>query len=304
MTLQQLKYVIEVANRGSMNEAAKRLFISQPSLSNAIKELETELRITIFERTNKGITLSKEGAEFLGYARQVIEQAELLEGRYLNAKPAPQHFSVSTQHYAFAVNAFVNLVREYGQEEYELALRETKTHEIIQDVKTQRSEIGILYLNEFNSKVINRLLKDASLKFTSLFTAKPHIFISIHNPLAKQSIVTIDQLEEYPYLSFEQGEYNSFHFSEEILSTLSHPKSIRVNDRATLFNLLIGLNGYTISTGVLSADLNGNEIIPVPLDCEESINVGWICHQNAALSKLALAYIDALHEAIGDNHQD
>ncbi|MGN7167419.1 LysR family transcriptional regulator [Paenibacillus cellulositrophicus] len=300
MTLQQLKYVIEVANRGSMNEAAKRLFISQPSLSNAIKDLEEELNITIFERTNKGITLSKEGAEFLGYARQVTEQAELLESRYLNAKPSPQHFSVSTQHYAFAVNAFVHLVNEYGQDEYELALRETKTHEIIQDVKSQRSEIGILYLNEFNSKVINRLLKDANLKFTSLFTARPHIFISVHNPLAKQSIVTIDQLQDYPYLSFEQGEYNSFHFSEEILSTLTHPKSIRVNDRATLFNLLIGLNGYTISTGVLSADLNGNEIIPVPLDCDETINVGWICHQNAALSKLALEYIEALHQAISD----
>ncbi|WP_152401198.1 LysR family transcriptional regulator [Paenibacillus cellulositrophicus] len=300
MTLQQLKYVIEVANRGSMNEAAKRLFISQPSLSNAIKDLEEELNITIFERTNKGITLSKEGAEFLGYARQVTEQAELLESRYMNAKPSPQHFSLSTQHYAFAVNAFVHLVNEYGQDEYELALRETKTHEIIQDVKSQRSEIGILYLNEFNSKVINRLLKDANLKFTSLFTARPHIFISVHNPLAKQSIVTIDQLQDYPYLSFEQGEYNSFHFSEEILSTLTHPKSIRVNDRATLFNLLIGLNGYTISTGVLSADLNGNEIIPVPLDCDETINVGWICHQNAALSKLALEYIEALHQAISD----
>ena len=299
MTLQQLKYVIEVANRGSMNEAAKRLFISQPSLSNAIKDLEAEIQVTIFERTNKGISLSKEGAEFLGYARQVIEQAELLEGRYLNAKPSPQHFSVSTQHYAFAVNAFVNLVREYGHEEYELALRETKTHEIIQDVKSQRSEIGILYLNEFNSKVINRLLKDANLKFTSLFTAKPHIFISVHNPLAKQAIVTIDQLQDYPYLSFEQGEFNSFHFSEEILSTLSHPKSIRVNDRATLFNLLIGLNGYTISTGVLSADLNGNEIIPVPLDIEETINIGWISHQNAALTKLAAAYIEALQDAIG-----
>ncbi|MED5015861.1 LysR family transcriptional regulator [Paenibacillus chibensis] len=300
MTLQQLKYVIEIANRGSMNEAAKRLFISQPSLSNAIKDLEEELQITIFERSNKGIVLSKDGAEFLAYARQVIEQAELLEGRYLNAKPSPQHFSVSTQHYAFAVNAFVNLVREYGQDEYELALRETKTHEIIQDVKSQRSEIGILYLNEFNSKVINRLLKDANLKFTSLFTAKPHIFISIHNPLAKQSIVTVEQLQHYPYLSFEQGEFNSFHFSEEILSTLSHPKSIRVNDRATLFNLLIGLNGYTISTGVLSADLNGNEIIPVPLDIEETIHVGWISHQNAALSKLASAYIEALHAAIAE----
>ncbi|RTE11801.1 LysR family transcriptional regulator [Paenibacillus whitsoniae] len=294
MTLQQLKYVIEVANRGSINEAAKRLFISQPSLSNAIRDLEEELKISIFDRSNKGISLSKEGVEFLGYARQVVEQAELLESRYLNAKLSPQHFSVSTQHYAFAVNAFVNLVSEHGQEEYELALRETKTYEIIEDVKSMRSEIGVLYLNEFNGKVINKLLNSANLQFTSLFIAKPHIFISIKNPLAKQSVVTIDQLQNYPYLSFDQGEYNSFHFAEEILSTMSHQKSIRVNDRATLFNLLIGLNGYTISTGVLSSDLNGNEIIPVPLDCEETINVGWISHKNVPLSKLGAAYVEAL----------
>ncbi|REK76695.1 LysR family transcriptional regulator [Paenibacillus paeoniae] len=299
MTLQQLKYAIEVANRGSINEAAKRLFISQPSLSNAIKDLEEEMSISIFERTNKGISLSKEGVEFLSYARQVVEQAELLESRYLNSKPSPQHFSVSTQHYAFAVNAFVSLVQEHGQDEYELALRETKTHEIIEDVKSMRSEIGILYLNEFNGKVINKLLKSANLQFTSLFTAKPHIFVSIKNPLAKQSIVKIEQLQPYPNLSFDQGEYNSFHFAEEILSTLTHKKSIRVNDRATLFNLLIGLNGYTISTGVLSADLNGNEIIPVPLDCEESINVGWISHKNVALSKLGMSYVEALKLAIG-----
>jgi Transcriptional regulator len=298
MTLQQLKYIIEVANRGSINEAAKRLFISQPTLSNAIKDLEEELQLAIFERSNKGISLSKEGVEFLSYARQVVEQAELLENRYLNAKPSPQHFSVSTQHYAFAVNAFVSLVQEYGQDEYELSLRETKTYEIIEDVKSLRSEIGILYLNEFNGKVINKLLKDSNLQFTSLFTAKPHIFISSKNPLAKLSKVTIDQLDEFPYLSFDQGEYNSFHFAEEILSTLSHKKSIRVNDRATLFNLLIGLNGYTISTGVLSADLNGNEIIPVPLDIAETINVGWISHRSTALSKLGTAYVEALHQAI------
>jgi DNA-binding transcriptional LysR family regulator len=298
LTLQQLKYVIEVVNRGSINEAAKRLFISQPSLSNAIKDLEEDMQIAIFERSNKGISLSKEGVEFLRYARQVVEQAELLESRYLNAKPSPQHFSVSTQHYAFAVNAFVSLVREYGQEEYELALRETKTYEIIEDVKSLRSEIGILYQNEFNGKVINKMLKAANLQFNSLLIAKPHVFISIKNPLAKQTIVTIDQLQQYPYLSFDQGEYNSFHFSEEILSTMSHKKSIRVNDRATLFNLLIGLNGYTISTGVLSADLNGNEIIPVPLDCEETINVGWISYRNASLSKLGAAYIQSLKQAV------
>lgn len=298
MTLQQLKYVIEIAARGSMNEAAKRLFISQPSLSNAVKDLEEELGITIFERTNKGIILSKEGVEFLGYARQVAEQAELLESRYLNARPSPQHFSVSAHHYAFAVNAFVKLVKEHGQEEYELSLRETKTYEIIEDVKTLRSEIGILYLNEFNSKVINKLLKEAGLKFTGLFVARPHIFISASNPLARQPVVTIAELEEYPYLSFGQGEYNSFHFSEEILSTLSHKKSISVNDRATLFNLLIGLNGYTISTGVLSADLNGKDIIAVPLEADETIHVGWISHRNIPLTRLGVAYVEALREFV------
>jgi DNA-binding transcriptional LysR family regulator len=298
LTLQQLKYVIAVSNHGSINEAAKRLFISQPSLSNAIRDLEEEMQIAIFERSNKGISLSKEGVEFLSYARQVVEQAELLESRYLNAKPSPQHFSVSTQHYAFAVNAFVSVVREYGHDEYEFALRETQTYEIIEDVKSLRSEIGILYLNEFNGKVINKLLKAANLQFNSLFTAKPHIFISSRNPLAKQSIVTIEQLQHYPYLSFDQGEYNSFHFAEEILSTMTHRKSIRVNDRATLFNLLIGLNGYTISTGVLSADLNGNEIIPVPLDCDEIINVGWISHRSVSLSMLGVEYIQALKQAI------
>ncbi|MBD2848299.1 LysR family transcriptional regulator [Paenibacillus sp. IB182496] len=299
MKLQQLEYVIEVAARGSMNEAAKRLYISQPSLSNAIKELEAEVGLVIFERTNKGISLSKEGAEFLGYARQVMEQVELLENRYLHAKPSPQHFSVSTQHYAFAVNAFVALVRQYGQDEYEFALRETKTYEIIQDVQSRRSEIGILYLNAFNAKVINRLLDQAKLKFTSLYTAQAHIFISAKNPLAQYDEVTLEQLQAFPYLYFEQGEYNSFHFSEEILSTLSHSKSICVNDRATLFNLLIGLNGYTISTGVLSADLNGNEIIPVPLASDETIEVGWIAHRNSALTPLAAAYIEALHESLG-----
>ncbi|WP_309121160.1 LysR family transcriptional regulator [Paenibacillus sp.] len=298
MTIQQLKYAIAIFKHGSMNEAARRLFVSQPSLSNAIKELEDELGFAIFERSNKGIRLSGDGAEFLRYARQVVEQAELLESRYSNKKPSPQHFSVSTQHYAFAVNAFVSLVQEHGQEEYELSLRETKTYEIIEDVKNFKSELGILYLNEFNEKVIDKLLRTANLQFHPLFVAKPHIFISVHNPLAKQSIVSIDQLSRYPYLYFEQGEYNSFHFSEEILSTMTHPKSIRVSDRATLFNLLIGLNGYTISTGVLSADLNGNEIIPVPLDCEETIRVGWIAHRNASLSTLGTAYVEHLKRAI------
>ncbi|HEY5525888.1 MAG TPA: LysR family transcriptional regulator [Clostridium sp.] len=294
MTLQQLKYVIEIAKHGSINEAAKRLFITQPSLSNAIRELENQININIFTRTNKGIQLSVEGSEFLAYARQVVEQSELLENRYLNAKPSPQHFSVSSQHYAFAVNAFVDLIKEYAIDEYEFTMRETKTYEIVEDVKNLRSEIGILYINEFNSKILNKLFKENNLIFNKLFTAKPHVFISIKNPLAKQEKVTLKDLEEYPYLSFEQGEYNSFHFSEEILSTLSHKKSIKVSDRATLFNLLIGLNGYTISTGVLSSELNGTDIISVPLEVKEEITVGIITHKNMAPSRLGQIYINAL----------
>lgn len=298
MTLQQLKYAIEIAKCGSINIASKRLFITQPSLSNAIRELEAELNINIFQRTSRGITVSVEGTEFLGYARQVIEQSELLENRYFNTKTSTQHFSVSTQHYAFSVNAFVDLIKEYGNDEYEFKLRETKTYEIIDDVKNLRSEIGILYINEFNSKILNKLFEESNLKFTKLFVAKPHVFISANNPLSKQKRVTIEDLENYPYLCFEQGEYNSFHFSEEILSTIEHKKTIKVSDRATLFNLLIGLNGYTISTGILSSDLNGNDIISVPLDVNEEIEVGWISHKSIKLSNLANIYINALNDII------
>ena len=298
ITLQQLKYVIEVSRSRSISKAAQNLFISQPSLSNAIKELENEIGIAIFLRTNKGIILTTEGTEFLGYARQVVEQAALLENRYSNTQPLQQHFSVSAQHYAFAVSAFVRLLKEYNQEEYEFTLRETKTYEIIADVKNLRSEIGVLYVNDFNKKVIYKFLEEGNLIFHQLFEANPHVFISAQNPLAKQAFVTLSDLIPYPYLSFEQGDYNSFYFSEEILSTISRPKNITVSDRATLFNLLIGLNGYTISTGVISHKLNSKEIVAVPLLVDERITVGYITHKNVKNSPLANIYIEYLKASI------
>ncbi|PKM63297.1 MAG: LysR family transcriptional regulator [Firmicutes bacterium HGW-Firmicutes-21] len=304
MTLQQLKYIIEIVNSGSMSEAAKRLYISQPSLSNAVKELEREIGITLFLRTNKGVVLSVEGNEFLRYARQIVEQTELMEARYLSSQPAHASFSVSTQHYSFAVNAFVSLIKKYGFEEYDFNLRETRTYEILEDVKSLRSEIGILYLSSFNNKVMNKLFKENSLSYNPLFTANPYIFVSKHNPLSKKEFVTLDDLAEYPYLSFEQGTYNSFYFSEEILSTVYRKKNIVVSDRATLFNLLIGLNGYTISTGILSAELNGTDIVSVPLKADEYISVGWISHRDMTLSKLGAAYIEELKSIISENGLD
>lgn len=298
MTLQQLKYIIEIVNSGSINEAAKKLYITQPSLSSAVKELESEMGIELFLRTPKGITLTSDGAEFLGYARQVVEQASLLEQRYLNKKPSRQLCSISTQHYAFAVNAFVNMIQKSGADEYEFTLRETRTYEIIEDVKTLRSELGILYRNPFNQKVIDKLLKENHLEFHPLFTAEPHIFISSSNPLAKRKSVTLEDLEEYPYLSFEQGDYNSFYFSEEILSTVFHKKSIHVSDRATIFNLMVGLNGYTISSGIISSELNDDKIVAIPLEYEDVITLGWIKQQQLELSPLAQSYLELLKEHI------
>ena len=299
MTLQQLKYVTTVAQTGTISDAAKKLFISQPSLTKAVRELEKEMGITIFERTNRGIVISKEGETFLGYARQVLEQAALLEETYKKKAGRKQEFSVSTQHYSFAVNAFVDLIKKYGQEEYDFSLRETQTYEIIEDVAKMRSEIGILFLNDFNEKVITKILKSNELEFHDLFVAKPHVFISRRHPLADRQIITNEELESYPYLSFEQGEHNSFYFSEEIFSVSERKKNIRVRDRATLFNLLIGLNGYTVCSGVIDKKLNGKNIIAVPLADEGDMRIGYITHRKGMLSRLGTTYLDALSKYIG-----
>jgi DNA-binding transcriptional LysR family regulator len=299
MTLRQLQYVVAIAEKTTMSEAAESLFISQPSLSAAVKDLEAEMNITIFNRTNKGIGISKEGDEFLGYARQVLEQAELLENRYKKTDLRTQRFSVSTQHYSFAVNAFVDVIKSYQGSRYDFILRETQTNEIIEDVRLLKSEIGLLYLCSTNEKIIRKLIVSNGLKYTELFTAAPHVFISSKHPLAKCSTITLEQLEEYPYLSFEQGDYNSFYFSEEILSTIGRRKNIKVRDRATLFNLVIGLNGYTVSTGIISRELNGAEIIARPLSVHEYMTIIAIKQSSIPLSSFGEKYMTALKKHIG-----
>jgi DNA-binding transcriptional LysR family regulator len=300
MTLQQLKYVVTVADKGTISEAAKELFISQPSLTKAIKELENEMQITIFNRTNKGIVVSNVGDEFLAYARQVLEQASLLEERFLNLKKQSPRFSVSTQHYSFAVNAFVDVIREFGGNQYDFTLRETQTYEIIEDVSRLKSEIGILYTSSKNQEVIMKLIKQNSLEFQELFIAKPHVFISSKHPLSDREVLTLEELDDYPYLSFEQGDYNSFYFSEEILSTLDRNRNIKVRDRATLFNLAIGLNGYTVSSGVISKELNGENIIAKPLMVDEYMSIGTITQKNMPLSRYGKAYMESLKRHVSE----
>lgn len=298
MTLQQLKYIIAIAECSSITSAAQKLLVAQPSLSKSVSELEKEMGITIFCRNNRGVYLSDEGSKFLSYARQVVEQAELLEQQYKKKETIRRVFSISAQHYAFVVNAFVALVKEYGESKYEFTLRESRTHDIIEDVRTSRSELGVLFLSIFNREVVLRILHNADLKFSSLFTAKPHVFVSRDNPLSHKKKVTLDDLKVFPRLTYEQGINNSFYYSEELHSTEESPKSIIVTDRATLFNLLIGLNGYTISSGILSSDLNGTDIVSIPLESDEIMEIGYISPTDRPLSAVSERYLEHLKKYI------
>lgn len=299
MTLKQLRYAVTVADTGNMTEAARRLFIAQPSLTSAIMELEKEYSITIFSRSNKGIEVTKEGEEFLGYARQILDQADLFNERYTGKTDSKIRFCVSSQHYSFAVEAFVELLKNHGGSKYEFHMRETQTYDIIDDVAHLRSEIGILYLNGFNETVIRKTLRDNNLLFEPLFTATPHVFIGKSSPLAKKRSLTLEDLKPYPRLSYEQGSHNSFYFSEEILSTVDSDRELIVRDRATLFNLLIGLDGYTICSGVISEELNGPNIIAKPLKVDDYMEIGYILPTQIHPSALTEEYIRSLRRICG-----
>ncbi|WP_423181983.1 LysR family transcriptional regulator [Arthrobacter sp. NyZ413] len=299
LTLQQLRYFIEVAAEGSISAAADLLYVAQPTMSAAMKDLEARVGRALLVRSARGVTLTADGAEFLGYARQVVEQFALLEQRYLGRPPTRRLLGVSTQHYSFAVDAFVRMVKTTEVAEYEFSLRESRTWDIIEDVRTLRSEIGILYRNDFNRKVIDKLLRESGLAFSPLFLADPHIFISRNNPLASKERATLADLAGLPRLTFDQGANNSFYFAEEILSTLSSKREIRVSDRATIFNLMIGLHGYTISTGIISGQLDP-EIVAIPLDVDERIEIGWIGYAAIPLTDQAQRYLRELRAVVAE----
>lgn len=294
MTLTQLKYVIAVADTGSMNEAAKRLFIAQPSLSQSLKELEKEIGIEIFIRNNRGVVLTEAGAEFLGYARQVTEQYELMESRYIEKKNVKKKFAVSMQHYTFAVKAFIELVKQFGMDEYEFAVRETKTYEVIEDVRNFRSEIGILYINDFNRKVLEKLFRELELEFHPIMDCGIYVYMWKGHPLATRDSIRLAELEEYPCLSFEQGNNNSFYFAEEVLSTYNYKRLIKANDRATLLNLMVGLNGYTLCSGIICESLNGSDYCAVKLDSDEIMTIGYLKRKGAPLSILGQNYLEEI----------
>ena len=294
MTLTQLKYAITVAEAKSMNEAAKQLFISQPSLSSAIKDLEEEIGVEVFRRSNKGVFITPEGEEFVGYARQVVEQYNLIEAKYIVKEDVKKKFGVSTQHYTFAVKAFVEMVKQFGMDEYEFAIHETKTYEVIEDVKNFRSEIGILYINEFNEKILYKLFTENGLEFHPILDCHIYVYMWKGHPLADRKEILMEELEDYPCLSFEQGNNNSFYFAEEVLSTYHYKQLIKANDRATLLNLMVGLNGYTLCSGIICEDFNGSDYCAVRLKSDEIMTIGYLSRKGVTISSLGKKYIEEL----------
>lgn len=299
MTLQQLHYVITISETGSLNKASEVLYVSQPSLTSSVKELEKELDITIFHRGGKGVSLTNDGFEFIAYARQIYQQYEYLLEKYGKGGVQKKKFGISTQHYSFAVKSFVELVKKFNTAEYEFAIRETKTREVIEDVSTLKSEIGIIYLSDFNRKIITKLLSVNGLEFHKLVDCDAYVYLWRGHPLAESSSICFTDLADYPCLSFEQGDNGSFYFAEEILSTNDYPRIIKANDRATMLNLMIGLNGYTLCSGIICEEINGTDYVAVPFEAEEhhpadKMEIGYIVKKNIVPSNIGRLYIDEL----------
>lgn len=306
MTLQQLRYVIVISETGSLNKAAELLYVAQPSLTSTVKELEKEIGIAIFHRTSRGVSLTSDGAEFLLYARQIYSQYESVLEKYGKTGNLKRKFGVSTQHYSFAVKAFVEMVKSFDTSKYEFAIRETKTKDVINDVSTQKSEIGILYLSDFNQKIIMRLLAANDLEFRKLVDCKAYVYLWKGHPLANESAIHFSQLDEYPCLSFEQGDNSSFYFTEEILSTNEYPRTIKACDRSTMLNLMIGLNGYTLCSGIICEELNGTDFATVPFEADDLnpnsvMEIGYIIRKNTILSRMGSLYVEEIKKYLVTN---
>ena len=303
MTLQQLRQVITIADSGSLNEAARKLYVSQPNLSGVLKDLEKEIGITLFLRSNRGISLTPEGKEFIGFARQVVEQYALLEDRYIGKK-AKKVFSVSAQHYSFAVKAFVETVKRVGMDKYEFAMHETRTGQVIDNVKNMTSELGILYLSDFNEPVLRKIFAENSLVFTELFACDTYVYLWKRHPLAGKKEISMAELAEYPCLSFEQGDSNSFYFAEEMLSTLEYKRLIKADDRATMLNLMVGLNGYTLCSGIISEELNGSDYAAIPLKESQVMHIGYVRHKDVRLSEIGTIYLEEIRKTTGTTREE
>ncbi|MBR4819121.1 MAG: LysR family transcriptional regulator [Clostridiales bacterium] len=295
MTILQLKYVIAIANSKSFREAASRLFVSQPALSSTIRELEEELNIQLFERTNKGIRLTDAGKEFLVYAKEAVSQYELIEDRYLDKDLDKKHFSVSMQHYVFAVHAFINVVKEFDTGKYTFAVHETRTDEVLSNVRSLDSEVGVISYSRTSEKVMKKLFREFQLEFFPLITRETFVYVWKDHPLSKKKELSLKDLSDYPCISFDQSSENDFYLTEEALGDYDFDKLIKTNDRATSAELMAAMNGYSIGTGIMTESLAiKKDFVTIKLKEEDPLTIGYIVRANHKLSEIGQRYVDEL----------
>ncbi len=300
MTIQQCRYVLAIARSGSMNEAAKKLLVSQASLSAAVRELEDEFGIRIFDRSNKGVRVTKDGAEFIRYARQLIAQYEVITDRYHgDGRNGIRNFAVTAQHYDFAAEAFVSYMKKL-RDDYSVSLKEARTAQVIEDVLNLSADMGILaYLKEPGGSYMERYLRRNGLESRELLETRPHVFLGKQHPLAGADSLRLDQLSEYPYVTYDQGETGPMEFSEELADNRMSRKQVRISDRATLMNLLLSTDCYTVGTGIMTSALNQGSVIPVPLESQDLYSVAVIYRADLGLSEDAERFIKVLSEVTG-----
>ena len=296
MTIQQCRYVLEIAECGSFSQAAKQLFVAQSSLSFGVKSLENELGICIFERAGNGVYLTDAGAEFVKYARQICKDSELIQERY--DKNIRQKLYIATQHYDFIADIFGKFLTQVENDSYRFSIREIETYNVIRDVQTVCSDIGILSIKDSNLEIMKRYLSRRKLSFTPLITVHPHVFFRKGHPLAGKAIVTVGQLQSYPYVSYEQGEHNSDYFTEELMDATYIDKHIEISDRATLMNLLMVTDSYTVGTGIMPSALNKGDIVSVPLDTKTQYHIGYILNNERKVSEITQKFIERLQEVM------
>lgn len=295
MTILQLKYVLAIAASSSMREAASKLFVSQPALSATIHELEEELGIRIFDRTNKGISLTEQGREFLVYAKQAVSQYELIEDRYIEKDKDRKHFSVSMQHYVFAVHAFVETVKDFGTDRYVYSVHETKTDEVLTNVRDLHSEIGVLAYTKTNETILKKLFREYGLVFHPLMVKDTYAYVWQDHPLAGKKELSLEELREYPCVSFDQTSDNDFYLSEEALGDYEFDKLIRSNDRATSAEIMAKLNGYSIGTGMMTESVTLNDgVVTIKLKEEDPLTIGYIVRKDHNLSDIGTRYVNEL----------
>ena len=302
MTLQQMIYVISIAEHGSMNKAAEKLGISQPTLTSAVRELEHEIGISLFLRTHKGAVPTAEGQDFLLSIGQLYRQYELITQKYIG-KDLKRKFGVSTQHYSFAVSAFIETAKHYNTLEFDLAIRETETKKVIQDVGGLRSEVGVLYISNANRRPLEKLFEQYELKFTELIKCRAYVYMWKGHPLANESSVSLDMLEPYPCLSFEQNDSDGYLYAEEILSENIYPRTIKATDRAAMGELMKTLYGYTLCSGILCEELVGSDFTVVPFKEDNEnrnsiMEIGFITKKYGTLSEIGERYIAELKQSL------